>query len=141
MHVDNVRSEKVHQLKGRVSVPLKKERQSRKEIKMEGDAHHCCHHCSGISLLHCDRRHSRRQENDLASPVTCLRRQPSSLKNMKSLGYTSSIEREGTRAVSCHPLGLWHFIPPIHWRHDRPIRCGDSTGCPLGPLLLSLTTM
>ena len=51
--VDNVRSEKFCQ-RGGTQQPSKRERQSRREIKREGDAPHCSHHCSGVSPLHCD---------------------------------------------------------------------------------------
>ena len=38
---------------GALSAP-KRKWQSRKEIKRGGGAPHCSHHCSGISLLHCN---------------------------------------------------------------------------------------
>ena len=61
-------------------------RQSRKEIKRGGGAPHCSHHCSGISPLQCDGQTLPQVGERLGSPVTCLRRQPSSLKNMKVSG-------------------------------------------------------
>ena len=40
--------------KGKHSVPPKEERQTRKEINGGGAAPICSHHCSNISLLHCE---------------------------------------------------------------------------------------
>ena len=86
----------------------KKERESEKEIKRGGGdpifpitaaAFHCC---TATNKRCC------RLENDLASPMTHLRRQSSSLKNEKVSGS------KGPSVSMATSVKLWHWLRAVY---------------------------